>query len=91
MNLHDPRRLRDQQAKPRLMLHGNEGKTRRASLPDVPLLMELGYTDIEAVRSQFAVMGIEPTPSDATTLQKHCLQESPCGPRQIRERNISLD
>lgn len=98
-------------------------RSRLAALPDVPSLMELGYTDIEAVawqglvvpmatpketvarlsaelqkalqteavRSQFAVMGIEPTPTDAASMQKHWAQESQYWPRLIRERNISLD
>lgn len=98
-------------------------KSRLAALPDVPSLMELGYTDVEAVawqglvvpsatpkdivaklstelqkaiqsepvRTQFASMGIEPTPSDAAAMQKHWAQESQYWPRLIRERGISLD
>ncbi|MCE1190861.1 MAG: tripartite tricarboxylate transporter substrate binding protein [Acidovorax sp.] len=98
-------------------------KSRLAALPDVPSLMELGYTDVEAVawqglvvpsatpkdivaklstelqkaiqsepvRTQFAAMGIEPTPSDAAAMQKHWAQESQYWPRLIRERGISLD
>ena len=98
-------------------------KSRLASMPDVPTLMELGYTDTEAVawqglvvpsstpkeivaklstelqkaiqseavRSQFATMGIEATPSDAATMQKHWAQEGQFWPRLIKERGISLD
>lgn len=98
-------------------------KSRLASMPDVPTLMELGYTDIEAVawqglvvpsstpknivaklstelqkaiqsdtvRTQFATMGIEATPSDAIAMQKHWAQEGQFWPRLIRDRNISLD
>lgn len=98
-------------------------KTRLASMPDVPTLVELGYTDTEAVawqglvvpsstpkevvaklstelqkaiqsepvRSQFATMGIEATPSDAAAMQKHWAAEGQFWPRLIRERNISLD
>ena len=98
-------------------------KSRLASMPDVPTLMELGSTDTEAVawqglvvpsstpkeivaklstelqkaiqsdavRTQFATMGIEPTPSDAATMQKHWAQEGQFWPRLIKERGISLD
>lgn len=98
-------------------------KSRLAALPDVPSLMELGYTDVEAVawqglvvpsatpkdivaklstelqkaiqsepvRTQFATMGIESTPSDAAAMQKHWAQETQYWPRLIRERGISLD
>jgi tripartite-type tricarboxylate transporter receptor subunit TctC len=98
-------------------------KSRLASMPDVPTLIELGYTDTEAVawqglvvpsstpkdivaklstelqkaiqseavRSQFATMGIEATPSDAATMQKHWAQEGQFWPRLIKERGISLD
>lgn len=98
-------------------------KSRLASMPNVPTLMELGYTDIEAVawqglvvpsstpknivaklstelqkaiqsdpvRTQFATMGIEATPSDAIAMQKHWAQEGQFWPRLIRDRNISLD
>lgn len=98
-------------------------KARLASMPDVPTLMELGYSDVEAVawqglvvpsstpkdvvaklsaelqkaiqsepvRTQFATMGIEATPSDAAAMQKHWAEEGQFWPRLIRERNISLD
>lgn len=45
----------------------------------------------EPVRSQFATMGIEATPSDATAMQRHWAEEGQFWPRLIRERNISLD
>ncbi|RUP26032.1 MAG: tripartite tricarboxylate transporter substrate binding protein [Curvibacter sp.] len=98
-------------------------RSRLAAMPEVPTLMELGYTDVEAVawqglvvpsstpkdivaklsaelqkaiqsepvRSQFATMGIEAMPSDASAMQKHWGQESQFWPRLIRERKISLD
>lgn len=98
-------------------------KSRLATLPEVPSLMELGHTDVEAVawqglvvpsatpeqvvarltaelqkaiqsqsvQTQFATMGIEPTPSDAAAMQKHWTQESQYWPGLIRERGISLD
>ena len=98
-------------------------KSRLAALPNVPSLMELGYSDIEAVawqgmvvpsstpkdivarlsaelqkalqsepvRSQFATMGVEATPSDAAAMQKHWARELEFWPRLIRERGIALD
>jgi tripartite-type tricarboxylate transporter receptor subunit TctC len=98
-------------------------KTRLASMPDVPTLIELGYTDVEAaawqglvvpaatpkeivdklsaelqkalnapnVRTRLLELGIEPTPSDPSTMAAHWRSESAYWPKFIRERHITLE
>lgn len=98
-------------------------KTRLPSMPEVPTLIELGYTDIEAaawqglvvpsstpkdviaklsselqkaiaspaIKTQFATMGLEPTPGDAAAMAKHWSDESKYWPKLIRDRQITLD
>jgi tripartite-type tricarboxylate transporter receptor subunit TctC len=98
-------------------------KSRLASMPDVPTLIELGYADVEAaawqglvvpaatpkdviaklgaemqkaintpaVGARLAELGLEPTPSDASTMAGHWRQEAAFWPKFIRERNITLD
>jgi tripartite-type tricarboxylate transporter receptor subunit TctC len=98
-------------------------KTRLASMPDVPTLMELGYTDVEAaawqglvvpaatpketvdklsaelqkainaptVRARLLELGVEPTPSDPSTMAAHWRSESAYWPKFIQERHITLE
>lgn len=44
-----------------------------------------------AIKTQFATMGLEPTPSDAAVMAKHWSDESKYWPKLIRDRQISLD
>jgi len=98
-------------------------KTRLASMPDVPTLMELGYTDVEAtawqglvvpagtpkevvdklnaelqnainapsVRTRLLELGVEPTPSDPSTMAAHWRNDMAYWPKLIQERKITLE